>query len=71
MDEVNIKSGFMQAILVRIIKKVIKEKTGYYPDLQFNDAIKLSFDDEKVRVHLNIDAELRKEDFQDIIKNLV
>ena len=71
MDEVTIKTGFMQGILVKIIKKIVKEKTGYYPELQVNDPIKLSFDGDKVKIHLNLDAELRKEDLQDMLKNLV
>ena len=71
MDEVNIGSNFIQGIIVKIIKKVIRQKTGYYPELQFNDPINLKFDGDKVRIHLNIDAEIRKEDLQDMIKNLV
>lgn len=71
MDEVNIRSGFMQNLIVKIIKKAVKQKTGYNPELQFNDPIQLIFDGDKVRVHLNLDAELRKEDLQDMLKNLV
>lgn len=71
MDEVNIRSGWMQSVIVKIIKKVVKQKTGYNPELQFNDPIQVTFDGDKVRVHLNLDAELRKEDLQDILKKLV
>ena len=71
MDEVNIKTGFMQAIIAKIIKKVIKQKTGYDPNLTFNDPIQMIFDGDKIKVHLNFDAELRKEDLQRILKDLV
>ena len=71
MDEVNIKTGFMQAIIAKIIKKVIKQKTGYDPNLMFNDPIQMIFDGDKIKVHLNFDAELRKEDLQRILKDLV
>lgn len=71
MDEMNIGTGFMQTLLVKILKKVIKEKTGYYPEIQINDPIKVSFDGEKLKMHLDLDVELRKEDLQDIVKNLV
>lgn len=71
MDEVNIETGFMQWIIAKIIKKVIKQKTGYDPNLTFNDPIQMIFDDNKIKVHLNFDAELRKEDLQRILKDLV
>ncbi len=71
MDEVNIRTSFMQNLIVKIIKKVVKQKTGYNPELQFNDPIQVIFDGDKVKVHLNLDAELRKEDLQDLLKNLV
>lgn len=71
MDEVNIRSGFLQGIIVKIIKKVIRQKTGYDPELKFNDQIQMIFDGDKVKVHLNFDAELKKEDLQRILKDLV
>ena len=71
MDEVNIRSGWMQSVIAKIIKKAVKQKTGYDPELRFNDPIQVIFDGDKVKVHLNIDAELRKEDLQDILKKLV
>lgn len=71
MDEVNIRTGFIQGIVVKIIKKVVKQKTGYDPELRFNDPIQMIFDGDKVKVHLNIDAELKKEDLQKILKDLV
>lgn len=71
MDEVNIRTGFFQGIIVKIIKKIIKQKTGYDPDLKFNDPIQLIFDGDKAKIHLNLDAELKKEDLQKILKDLV
>lgn len=71
MDEVTIRTGFMQNLIVKIIKKVIRQKTGYNPELQINDPIQVIFDGDKVRVHLNLDAELKKEDLQNLLKNLV
>ena len=71
MDEVNIRSGFLQGIIVKIIKKVVKQKTGYNPELRFNDPIQVIFDGDKVKIHLNLDAELGKDDLQKILKDLV
>lgn len=71
MDEVNIKTGFFQGIIVKIIKKVVKQKTGYDPELKFNDPINVIFDGDRIKIHLNIDAELKKEDLQKLLKDLV
>lgn len=71
MDEVNIGTKFMQGILIKIIKKVVKEKTGVCPELLVNDPIKMNFDGNTVRIHLNLDAELGKEDLQKLLKDLV
>lgn len=71
MDEINIRTGFFQGIIVKIIKKVIRQKTGYNLDLRFNDPIQVNFDGDKVKVHLNLDIELGKDDLQRILKDLV
>ena len=71
MDEMNIRSNFIQGIIVKIIKKIVKQKTGCEPDLKFNDPIQVMFDGDKVKVHLNVDAELKKEDLQKLLKDLV
>ena len=71
MDEMIIKTGFMKDLLVKIVKKAIKNKTGYYPEIEVNDPIEATFDGDKVKMHLNLDLELRKEDLQDIVKRLI
>lgn len=71
MDEINIRTGFFQGIIIKVIKKVIRQKTGYSPELQFNDPIQVNFDGDKVKVHLNLDVELGKDDLQKILKDLV
>ena len=71
MDEINIRTGFFQGIIVKIIKKAIRQKTGYSPELRFNDPIQVNFDGDKVKVHLNLDIELGKDDLQKILKDLV
>lgn len=71
MDEVNIKSNFIQGIIIKIIKKVIKQKTGLNLELGFIEPIHVIFDGDKAKIHLNIDAELGKEDLQKLLKDLV
>ena len=70
MDEVNIRSSLFQNAIAGIITKVVREKTGYQPQLRFNDAIRVTYDGDKAKLHLNVDAELNKEDLEAIIKKL-
>ena len=71
MDEINIRTGFFKAIIAKVIKRTIRQKTGYNPELWFNDPIQVNFDGNKVKVHLNLDIELGKDDLQRILKDLV
>ena len=71
MDEVKIGSELMQGFISKIIRKLIRDKTGYSPVICFNDPIQVSFDNEKAKVHLNINAELSKEELESILKKLL
>jgi hypothetical protein len=71
MDEVNIRSSLLQSAIAGIIRKVVKGKTGYNPQIQFNDAITVTFDGDKAKMHLNLDAELDKADLEALIKKLI
>ena len=71
MDEMKVTSGFMQKIIANAIKKVIKKKLGYSPELRFNDPIRVTFDDQKVRLHVNLDAELTKEELSILVADLL
>ena len=66
MDEMKISTRFMQVIIENIIRKVVKNKTGYAPDLKFNDPIRVISDDEKVKLHVNLDVELTKDELRDL-----
>ena len=70
MDEVNIRSSLFQNAIASIIEKVVREKTGYHPQIHFNDGIRITYDGDKAKVHLNVDAELEKEDLEALIRKL-
>ena len=71
MDEMNIRSAFLQDAAANMIEKGIRQKIGARPDIQFNNQIQMSYDGDKAKVHLNFDVELKKEDLEMLIKKLV
>ena len=71
MDEMNIRSSFLQDAVANMIEKLISKKIGYRPEIQFNDPIKMNDDGDKATVHLNMDVELKKEDLEGLINKLV
>lgn len=71
MDEVNIVSKFMQNMLTKIIESAVRKKLGIDPLLEINDPIKVSFDGDMARVHLNLDAALMKDDLMKLVGGLM
>ncbi len=71
MDEVNIRSNLMQNAIAGIIQRVVRQKTGYHPQIRFNDPIHITYDGDRAKVHMNIDAELEKEDLEALIRKLM
>lgn len=71
MDEVNIVSKFMQGMLTKFIESALRKKLGVDPLLEINDPIKVSFDGDMVRVHLNLDAALAKSDLMKLVGGLM
>ena len=71
MDEVNIRSELLQNAIAGIVEKVVRQKTGYHPQIQFNDAIRITYDGAKAKVYLNINAELDRSDLEALISKLV
>ena len=70
MDEMNIRSGFLQDAIANMIEKIISQKTGYRPEIQFNDPIRMNYDGDIAKLHLNIDVELKREDLETLLKKL-
>lgn len=66
MDEMKITSKFMTNIVSKIITKVLKQKLGYNVDFKLN-AIKINLDDEQAHIHLDVDADINKDELTKII----
>lgn len=69
MDEMKITSAFTRNIVSKIIKKSIKKKAGYDVDIQLSE-LSSTIIDGKAHVHLDIDAELNKEELTKILKTI-
>lgn len=66
MDEMKITSKFTTNIVSKIITKILKQKLGYNAELKLN-AIKINLDDEQAHIHLDVDADIGKEELLKII----
>lgn len=69
MDEMKIASKFTTNMISKLVKMVLRKKLGYNIDIQLNE-IKTTITDGKTHVHLDIDAELEKEELMNILKNI-
>lgn len=69
MDEMRIVSKFTRGIISKAIKMVIRNKTGYNIDIQLNEAI-TTISDGKTHLHLDVDAELDKDELISILKSI-
>lgn len=69
MDEMRIVSKFTRGIISKAIKMVIRNKTGYNIDIRLNEAI-TTISDGKTHLHLDVDAELDKDELMSILKSI-
>lgn len=69
MDEMKIVSKFTTNMISKLVKMVLRKKLGYDIDIQLNE-IKTTITDGKTHVHLDVDAELEKEELVKILKNI-
>lgn len=69
MDEMKIKSKFTTMIVSKILKGVIKSKTGYDVNIQLNE-LQTSINDGKTHIHLDVDAEINKEELMKLLNTL-
>lgn len=69
MDEMKIVSKFTRGIVSKILRTVIHKKTGYDIDIQLNE-VTTTISDGKTHLHLDVDAELSKEELAKILKSI-
>ena len=69
MDEMKIGSKFTTNIISKLITMVIRKKFGYEVELKLNE-VNATVIDGKTHVHLDVDAELDKEELIKILKSI-
>ncbi len=69
MDEMKIGSKFTTGIISKLISMVIRKKFGYDIQLNLNE-VNATIVDGKTHVHLDVDAELTKEELTKILTSI-
>lgn len=70
MDELKLvlNTKFMRTIFTKILAKAIYKKTGYRVDIEINE-VKAETYDGKVKVHMDVNAEMNGEDLMKALKS--
>ena len=69
MDEMKIVSKFTTNMISKLVKKVLRKKTGYNIDIRLN-GITAGINDGRTHIHLDVDAELDKDELTKILKSV-
>lgn len=64
-----IVSKFTRGIISKAVKMVVHKKTGYDVDIQLNE-VTTTITDGKTHLHLDIDANLEREELIKILKSI-
>ncbi|BDE87865.1 hypothetical protein CE91St42_23230 [Oscillospiraceae bacterium] len=69
MDEMKIVSKFTTGIVSKLAEVALRKKLGVDADITLNE-VQVTVVDGKTHIHLNLDAELGKEELTKILKNI-
>lgn len=72
MDELKMKlcTKFTRSLLAGYISRVLYKKLGYEIGVDIEE-VSIETVDGKVKVHLNVDADMKNEEFMRIVKRLI
>ena len=70
-DDINIGSSIMVKLIEKIVRRGIRNKMGVSADIHINEPITLVNDGEKMRIHLNFDAEIDQIQLSKLIKSIL
>lgn len=69
MDEMKIEGKLARGVAAKLLSRFLKKKYGYNVKIRVNGA-NASSDDEKTRVHLDIDAQMDNAEFQKLLEKI-
>ena len=69
MDAMNIKSKFLTGIISKVVSRVLRKKLGYDINVRVNE-VETTVGEYRTRVHLNLDAEMSKDELVKLLSNL-
>ena len=71
MDELKLKlsTRIMRGIVSKLITKLISKKIGYNINIQFRE-IEVNTEEDRIRVHADLDADMSNEDFVNLLKSI-
>lgn len=69
MDEMNIVSKFTTGIVSKVVKVMLKKKLGCDIDIWLKE-MKVTVTDGNTHVHLDVDAELSKDELKKLLKEV-
>lgn len=72
MDELKLKlsTKFMRNLLAGYISRVLRKKLGYEVEVDIEE-VSIETVDGKVKLHLNVGAEVNNDEFMRIVKRLI
>ena len=69
MDEMKLESKWIRGIVSKLIKKILRDKSGCNVDVQLNN-FRTTVIDEKTHVHLDIELDLSKDEIDKLLKGI-
>ena len=70
MDEmkINLSTKLMKGLVAKLLKKVIRDKTGYSIDILLNQITITHTENGKIDVHVDVNAEIDEKEFLKITR---
>lgn len=69
MDEMKFISNFLNGTISKVVGCIIRKKIGVDPNIDIKE-IHMTTTDNMIKIHLDLNAEMKKEDVTKLLKNL-
>lgn len=68
VDEMKIHTGFMKKIIGHVVSKMIKKNLGSDIEIGFNDISMEHSENDKIKVHIDVCAEMTEDELKGLIE---